>query len=196
MLISSMIFVLFLFCLLGMEIAWAIGLACFGYLFFAQFGDAPIPFVLVSQQMTVGVDAFVLLAIPLFIFAGELMNEAGVTQRIVRFAAAFVGHRQGGLANVGVTQLHHVWHVWLLSRGRCCYRNSFDSRNAQKRIFSSFFKRCNCFRGYRRSDRSPLNFFHSSWCNRKPLSRKIISSRGNTWDNYVYSDVHSYMVAM
>ena len=103
MLISSMIFVLFLFCLLGMEIAWAIGLACFGYLFFAQFGDAPIPFVLVSQQMTVGVDAFVLLAIPLFIFAGELMNEAGVTQRIVRFAAAFVGHRQGGLANVGVT---------------------------------------------------------------------------------------------
>jgi len=53
--------------------------------------------------MTTGVDAFVLLAIPLFILAGELMNVSGVTRRIVDFAASLVGHRHGGLANVGVT---------------------------------------------------------------------------------------------
>ena len=103
MLLTLMIVLLFVFCLLGMEIAWAIGIACLGYLAFSQFGDSPTPFVLFAQQMTVGVDAFVLLAIPLFIFAGELMNVTGVTRRIVNFASSLVGHRNGGLANVGVT---------------------------------------------------------------------------------------------
>ena len=98
-----MIALLFVFCLLGMEIAWAIGLACFGYLTLSQFSDSATPMVLFAQQMTVGVDSFILLAIPLFIFAGELMNITGVTQRIVAFASSLVGHKKGGLANVGVT---------------------------------------------------------------------------------------------
>ncbi len=103
MLLTGMIALLFVFSLIGMEIAWAIGIACFGYLVLSQFTDSATPMVLFSQQMTVGVDAFVLLAIPLFVFAGELMNLSGVTQRIVRFAASLVGHFNGGLANVGVT---------------------------------------------------------------------------------------------
>jgi len=103
MLLVSMIAILFIFSLLGMEIAWAIGLAAFGYLTLAQFTDSFTPMVLFSQQMTSGVNSFVLLAIPLFIFAGELMNVTGVTRRIVAFAASLVGHRNGGLANVGVT---------------------------------------------------------------------------------------------
>jgi tripartite ATP-independent transporter DctM subunit len=103
MLLSLMIILLLVFCLLGMEIAWAIGIACLGYLALSQIIGPPTPFVLFAQQMTVGVDLFVLLAIPLFVFAGELMNLTGVTQRIVRFAASLVGHRNGGLANVGVT---------------------------------------------------------------------------------------------
>ena len=103
MLLVSMIAILFIFSLLGMEIAWAIGLAAFGYLTLAQFTDSYTPMVLFAQQMTSGVNSFVLLAIPLFIFAGELMNVTGVTRRIVGFAASLVGHRNGGLANVGVT---------------------------------------------------------------------------------------------
>jgi tripartite ATP-independent transporter DctM subunit len=103
MLLISMIGLLFVFSLLGMEIAWAIGLAAFGYLTLSQFSDSATPMVLFAQQMTSGVDSFVLLAIPLFIFAGELMNITGVTQRIIRFAASLVGHVNGGLANVGVT---------------------------------------------------------------------------------------------
>tara|TARA_R110002110_G_scaffold10333_5_gene50720 strand:- start:5 stop:1300 length:1296 start_codon:yes stop_codon:yes gene_type:complete len=103
MLLISLLIFLFIFSLIGMEIAWAIGIACLGYLFLNQLGGGSMPYVLFSQQMTTGVDAFVLLAIPLFIFAGELMNVSGVTQRIVRMAAAMVGHRNGGLANVGVT---------------------------------------------------------------------------------------------
>lgn len=103
MLLISMLGLLLLFSLLGMEIAWAIGIACLGYLVLSNMTGAGTPYVLFSQQMTVGIDAFVLLAIPLFIFAGELMNVSGVTRRIVRMAAAIVGHRHGGLANVGVT---------------------------------------------------------------------------------------------
>jgi len=103
MLLVSMIALLFVFSLLGMEIAWAIGIAAFGYLVLAQFTDSFTPMVLFAQQMTSGVNSFVLLAIPLFIFAGELMNVTGVTRRIVGFAATLVGHINGGLANVGVT---------------------------------------------------------------------------------------------
>lgn len=102
MLLVVMIVLLFFFSLIGMEIAWAIGIAGLGFIFLSQFTEFPIPYVLFSQMMVEGIDVFALLAIPLFIFAGELMNVAGVTQRIIRFAASIVGHLHGGLANVGV----------------------------------------------------------------------------------------------
>jgi TRAP-type mannitol/chloroaromatic compound transport system permease large subunit len=99
---APMIALPFIVCPMGMEIAWAIGIACPGSLFFGQFGDDPTPYGLPGQQMTTGVNAFVLLAIPVFSFAGEPMNLSGVTRRIVDFAASVVGHRRGGRANVGV----------------------------------------------------------------------------------------------
>ncbi|MBM3505545.1 MAG: TRAP transporter large permease [Alphaproteobacteria bacterium] len=102
MLLASMLILLLLFSLIGMEIAWAIGFAAFAYMVLSQFTDSPRPFVLFAQQMITGIDGFILLAIPLFIFAGELMNVSGITQRMVAFASAFVGHLRGGLANVGV----------------------------------------------------------------------------------------------
>ncbi len=103
MLLVSMLGVLFVFSLAGMEIAWAIGLAAFVFILLTQFTQVfPTTFILFSQQMIVGLDAFILVAIPLFVFAGELMNVSGVTQRIVRMASALVGHLNGGLANVGV----------------------------------------------------------------------------------------------
>lgn len=102
MMLAAMVVVLLAFTLLGMDIAWAIALACFFYIGFSQLTDNPTAWALFSQQMTVGLDSFVLVAIPLFIFAGELMNLCGVTQRLVRFAETVVGHYHGGLANVGV----------------------------------------------------------------------------------------------
>lgn len=103
MLLALMILLLFVFTLLGMEIAWAIGIAALAFIALSQFTDDPTPFVLFGQQMTVGVDSFALLAIPMFVFAGELMGATGVTRRLVSFATALVGHKPGGLANVGVT---------------------------------------------------------------------------------------------
>ena len=55
------------------------------------------------RTVTSGIDSYALLAIPMYIFAGELMTKAGVTRRLIDFAASLVAHRPGGLANVGIT---------------------------------------------------------------------------------------------
>jgi len=87
----------------GLEIAWSIGVACMVYLFASGLVSFPIPLSLLPHQMLEGVRSFTLLAIPMFLFAGHLMSAAGVTERLIRFAGALVGHVHGGLANVGVT---------------------------------------------------------------------------------------------
>jgi C4-dicarboxylate transporter DctM subunit len=61
-----------------------------------------IPLVVVAQRVTVGVDSFVLLAIPFFFLAGELMNRGGITQRLVDLAQSLVGGIRGGLGHVTV----------------------------------------------------------------------------------------------
>ena len=49
-----------------------------------------------------GIDSFPLMAIPFFMLAGELMNRGGITQRLVEFSQAMMGHLKGGLAHVNV----------------------------------------------------------------------------------------------
>ncbi|KZD12768.1 TRAP transporter large permease [Oceanibaculum pacificum] len=61
-----------------------------------------IPDVVVLHRMINGVDSFPLLAIPFFILAGNLMNSAGITNRIFGFAKACVGWMRGGLGHVNV----------------------------------------------------------------------------------------------
>ncbi|TVQ36420.1 MAG: TRAP transporter large permease [Geminicoccaceae bacterium] len=57
-----------------------------------------LPMILVAQRMFAGIDSFPLMAIPLFIFAGNLMAAGGISARLVEFARALVGQVQGGLA--------------------------------------------------------------------------------------------------
>lgn len=102
MLLAALIVLLIAFIMLGMEVAWAIGFACLSYLVLSDILVDDANYVSFPLYVFDGVDSFALLAIPLFLFAGELMTEAGVTQRLVRVASAFVGHVRGGLANVGV----------------------------------------------------------------------------------------------
>lgn len=61
-----------------------------------------VPLHLIPQRMFTGMDSFPLMAVPFFILAGDLMNSAGITHRIVRFATALVGSIRGGLAHVNV----------------------------------------------------------------------------------------------
>lgn len=57
---------------------------------------------MLPQQMFSGIDVFSLMAIPLFILAGNLMNGAGMTERLMRLAQVLVGHLRGGLGHVNV----------------------------------------------------------------------------------------------
>jgi tripartite ATP-independent transporter DctM subunit len=87
----------FLLLLAGMPIVFAMGLSSAIFLALA----APtIPLTVVPHQIVAGIDNFPLLAIPFFFLAGELMNAVGITQRLVAFASAVVGHIRGGLAYV------------------------------------------------------------------------------------------------
>lgn len=61
-----------------------------------------VPDVVVMHRVINGVDSFPLLAIPFFILAGNLMNTAGITERIFEFAKALVGWMRGGLAHVNI----------------------------------------------------------------------------------------------
>lgn len=86
--------VVFLF--LGVPIAFALGLS--GVV--AVLWSGAVPLVLVAQKVYGSLDSFPLLAIPLFIYAGAVMNEGGITARIVDLARALVGHLRGGLGQV------------------------------------------------------------------------------------------------
>ncbi|NDV51398.1 MULTISPECIES: TRAP transporter large permease [unclassified Salipiger] len=61
-----------------------------------------LPLGLLTQRVTYALDSFPLVAVPLFIFVGNLMNLAGVTDRIFRFADTLVGRIPGGLAQVNI----------------------------------------------------------------------------------------------
>lgn len=86
--------------ILGMPVAIALGIVSMLGLFL-MFG-ASVPVDLVAQRMFYGVNSFLLVAVPLFMLAGEIMNRSGATIRLYRFADALVGHFPGGLAHVNI----------------------------------------------------------------------------------------------
>lgn len=88
---------LVLLLVIGTPIAFAIILAVSVFV-----TGTPFPFSLVAQRIFAGIDSFAILAIPLFVLAGELMNASGITNRIITFANALVGHLRAGLAQVNI----------------------------------------------------------------------------------------------
>lgn len=101
-----MIWLLFVFffvlLLLEFPIAFALGLSTLVYVFFMD-----IPLTVVPLKMYAGIDVFVLLSIPGFILAGNLMNHCGMTDRIIGFCNHLLGHIRGGLglANIGASMI-------------------------------------------------------------------------------------------
>ncbi|SFR01471.1 TRAP transporter large permease [Poseidonocella sedimentorum] len=87
---------------LGIPVAITLGLSSLAYLLLT--GTPP---VVMPQKMYAGMDVFVLLSIPGFILAGNLMNQGGITGRIIRFANALVGWIRGGLGltNIAASML-------------------------------------------------------------------------------------------
>ncbi len=86
------------FLIFGLPIAYTLG---FPPIVFMYLRDLPI-LRIVPQRMFYGMNSFVFLAIPFFILAGEIMSESKITDRLITFADALVGHVRGGLAQVNV----------------------------------------------------------------------------------------------
>jgi tripartite ATP-independent transporter DctM subunit len=91
-----------IFLLLGVPVAIGLGLSCI-----ATFLVEGLPFETAVQMMTSGMNVFSFLAIPFFIFSGEIMLHGGIADKIVAFARSLVGHWKGGLglANVVASTL-------------------------------------------------------------------------------------------
>ena len=82
---------------IGVPVAFALGVSAV-----AAFWYEGLPLLIGFQRIVSGVTVFSLLAIPFFIFAGELMFHGGIAMRLVRFASAAVGNVRGGLGVVNV----------------------------------------------------------------------------------------------
>jgi len=95
LLISFIIFIA-----IGVPIAYCIGLA--GVLTMLLSIDYLPAVTTFAQRMATGLDSFTLLAIPLFILAGQLMNTGGIATRLIEFAKVLVGRLPGGLAVVNI----------------------------------------------------------------------------------------------
>jgi tripartite ATP-independent transporter DctM subunit len=98
MLVAVLLVSLIVLIILGVPIAVALCASSMLYIVLA----GTVPEIAVIHRMVNGVDSFPLLAIPFFIMAGNLMNTAGITERIYDFAKALVGWLHGGLGHVNV----------------------------------------------------------------------------------------------
>ncbi len=93
----TVVIVFFALALLGMPLAFALGFASLG-----GFLVGGIELTVMPQRMMHAVNSFPLMAIPLFMLAGELMVRAGIMQRLIEFSNSIVGRLHGGLAHVAI----------------------------------------------------------------------------------------------
>jgi len=96
MLLVTIAFVILM--LMGMPVAFAIGIS--GALFFAQHPE--LPFTIPVQVTVSQTQNFALMAVPLFILAGNFMNKSGITERLLELALVLTGRLKGGLAQVSL----------------------------------------------------------------------------------------------
>lgn len=95
-----MVYVILISCLvIGVPVAFSLVATL---LFFMATGEFPYHLRIVATQMYSGMQSYPLLAIPLFILAGELMNESGITVRIIAFTSILVGRFRSGLAMINI----------------------------------------------------------------------------------------------
>ncbi len=91
---TLVVILFFLFMLMGMPVPFAFGIS--GVAFF--FLNPTLPLTMPVQQVLSQTQNFLLLAIPLFILAGNLLNETGITERVMKLASVLTGHMRAGTA--------------------------------------------------------------------------------------------------
>lgn len=95
MIILGVLFVVLL--ALAVPVAFTVGISAISF-----FLTKGIPIEIVVQKMVSSTQSFSLLAVPFFVLAGNLMNETGITSRLIKFCNLATGHLRGGLAQVSV----------------------------------------------------------------------------------------------
>ena len=83
--------------MIGTPVAFCLGVASFLTVLYMG-----LPPVVVFQRLNSGISVFALIAIPFFIFAGDLMVRGGIAAKIVAFAGSLIGHVRGGLGQVNI----------------------------------------------------------------------------------------------
>lgn len=96
--IAILLISFFVFLALGFPIAVALGLSSL----LGLVCEGGTPLVVIVQRMFVVLDSFPLLAVPLYMLAGLLMDSGGISRRILRFSSSLVGHVTGGLAHMNI----------------------------------------------------------------------------------------------
>jgi tripartite ATP-independent transporter DctM subunit len=101
--VTVLLISLLLFLVLGAPVAYALGLSTFSYFLLVQ----PDIMHVLPQRLFSGMESYALIALPLFILMGQVMNEGGITKRLIQFCLMFVGRFRGGLGlvNVGSSML-------------------------------------------------------------------------------------------
>lgn len=95
---KTLIILFFATLFLGVPVAFTMGIAGLS----AIFVDGSLNPLVATQRMFAGIDSFPLMAVPFFILASELMTACGLTNSLLRFANALVGHVRGGLGHVNI----------------------------------------------------------------------------------------------
>lgn len=98
MIMVYLLLALIIFALVGVPLAFAIGASCISYVV----ADAPNLIAMLPQRIWSGCFSYVLVAMPLFMFMGELMNESGLTSRLIDFCMYLVRPIRGGLGEVNI----------------------------------------------------------------------------------------------
>ena len=98
MTIALMLGLFCVFMVVGMPIGYCMGLSAI----LAILVDGQLPVLILAQQYYDALDNFSLLAVPLFVLAGELMGVSGITERLVNMSRALIGHFRGGLAQANI----------------------------------------------------------------------------------------------
>jgi C4-dicarboxylate transporter DctM subunit len=95
--VATLILVFAVLLPLNVPVSFALGLASV-----AALAVADLPLVLVAQRLTTAMDSFILLAVPLFLLAGNIMARAGLAHDLVMFGNALLGRFRGGLAHANI----------------------------------------------------------------------------------------------
>ena len=93
-----------------------------------------IPLQLIAQKAITALESFPLLAIPFFMFAGNLMGAGGISRRLVDLADSFVGTIAGGLALITTLERFFCCNIWIWSCYGVCYWFYHDTRDEKTRI--------------------------------------------------------------